>query len=450
MRDFLLVATVLGLVPFILRRPHVGVLAYAWLSYMNPHRLTWGFAHDLPFAQAVMAVTLAGLALTCARERPVPAMSGAAWLLLAFAAWVTLTTQFAKVPDQAGAKWDTVMKIMLVTFLTLGLFREPARIRQLVWVIALSVGFYGVKGGLATLATAGGEHVVGPPSTFIEDNNALALALVMATPLLYFCAMSAPRRWLRLSLLGAVGLNVLGVLGTYSRGGLLALAAMGAVLWLYSRNKLVTGALVLSLGLLGLFFMPGEWLDRMNSIGGYEQDESAQERLRAWDFAKEQAAERPLIGGGFKVFALNTQDKGANGEDALNAHSIYYEVLGEHGYPGLCLFLAFLLAALWAACSAARGARGRDDLAWAALLGRSLQAVLAGYAVGGAFLTLGFFDLYYHVAAIALLTRLAVRQAPAAAEVLETKPFTAPSPWPITVPAFVGRTWPAPGGQNGS
>ena len=48
---------------------------------------------------------------------------------------------------------------------------------------------------------------------------------------------------------------------------------MGAVLWLYSRNKLVIGALVLSLGLLGLFFMPGEWLDRMNSIGGYEQDE---------------------------------------------------------------------------------------------------------------------------------------------------------------------------------
>ena len=105
---------------------------------------------------------------------------------------------------------------------------------------------------------------------------------------------------------------------------------------------------------------------------------------------------------------------------------------------------------MWAAGSAARGARGRDDLAWAALLGRSLQAVLAGYAVGGAFLTLGFFDLYYHLAAIALLTRLAVRQAPAAAEVLETKPFTPPPPWPITVPAFVGRTWPAPGGQNGS
>ena len=54
--------------------------------------------------------------------------------------------------------------------------------------------------------------------------------------------MSAPWRGLRLSLLAAVGLNVLGVLGTYSRGGLLALAAMGAVLWLYSRNKLVTGA----------------------------------------------------------------------------------------------------------------------------------------------------------------------------------------------------------------
>jgi hypothetical protein len=89
LRDLLLVATVLGLVPFILRRPHVGVLTYAWLSYMNPHRLTWGFAHDLPFAQAVIAMILAGLALTFLRERPLPAMGGAAWLLLALTAWVT-------------------------------------------------------------------------------------------------------------------------------------------------------------------------------------------------------------------------------------------------------------------------------------------------------------------------------------------------------------------------
>src|SRR4051794_23823840 len=139
----------------------------------------------------------------------------------------------------------------------------------------------------------------------------------MATPLLYFCAMSAPRRWLRLSLLAAVGLNVLGMLGTYSRGGLLALAAMATVLWLYSRNKLVTGALVLSLGLLGLFFMPGEWLVRMSSIGGYEQDESAQNPLRAWGFAKALAAARPPIGGRFPALPLNTQDQAATrGEPA--------------------------------------------------------------------------------------------------------------------------------------
>ena len=271
----------------------------------------------------------------------------------------------------------------------------------------------------------------------------------MATPLLYFCAMSAPRRWLRLSLLGAVGLNVLGVLGTYSRGGLLALAAMGAVLWLYSRNKLVIGALVLSLGLLGLFFMPGEWLDRMNSIGGYEQ---ANRRGAPARLGLRQSAGRraPLIGGGFKVFALNTQDKGANGEDALNAHSILRGP-GRARLPGPVPVPGLPPSQPCGPPARPPGVRGNGTTSpgqhssAAAFRPSSPATRSAARSSPSASST-----LYYHLAAIALLTRLAVRQAPATAGEPEARPFTPPPPWPITVPAFVGRTWPAPGGQNGS
>ncbi len=58
MRDLLLTAIVFGSIPFILYRPHLGVLVYVWLSVMNPHRLTWSFAHDFGFAAIIALVTL--------------------------------------------------------------------------------------------------------------------------------------------------------------------------------------------------------------------------------------------------------------------------------------------------------------------------------------------------------------------------------------------------------
>ncbi len=57
MRDILVTLLVFGSLPFILKRPYIGVLVWSWISYMNPHRLTWGFAYSLPFAQ-IVAVTL--------------------------------------------------------------------------------------------------------------------------------------------------------------------------------------------------------------------------------------------------------------------------------------------------------------------------------------------------------------------------------------------------------
>ena len=52
MRDLFVTLIVLGALPFAFLRPSIGVLTFSWLSYMNPHRLTWGFAYDFPFCPA--------------------------------------------------------------------------------------------------------------------------------------------------------------------------------------------------------------------------------------------------------------------------------------------------------------------------------------------------------------------------------------------------------------
>ncbi len=58
MRDVIITTMVFATLPYIFRNPWYGVLAWSWLSYMNPHRLAWGFAYDMPFAQIVAIVLL--------------------------------------------------------------------------------------------------------------------------------------------------------------------------------------------------------------------------------------------------------------------------------------------------------------------------------------------------------------------------------------------------------
>ena len=64
MRDVLVMLIVFGSLPLILARPYVGILMWSWLGYMNPHRLSFGFAYDFPFALCVGIVTLLGVLIS--------------------------------------------------------------------------------------------------------------------------------------------------------------------------------------------------------------------------------------------------------------------------------------------------------------------------------------------------------------------------------------------------
>jgi probable O-glycosylation ligase (exosortase A-associated) len=163
--------------------------------------------------------------------------------------------------------------------------------------------------------------------------------------------------------------------------------------------------------------VPEQWIDRMESIQNYEEDSSAMGRIEAWTFAWRLALDRPITGGGFLVnrdrdlFFSYVPD--AAEERAF--HSVLFEVLGEHGFVGLAIYLALLFAALANVSSVIRAARKREDLRWASDLVRMMRVSLVGFAVCGLFLNLAFFDLYYHVIALIFCTKLLVEQAVAPA-----------------------------------
>src|SRR5688500_20343030 len=124
-RDIFVVTVILGSLPFCFLRPWFGVLMWSWVGYMNPHRLTWSFAHDMPFAQMVAVATLAGLIAT-KEKYPLPGVREV-YLLLLFSLIMVLSTLFAFYPDNAWAQFDKVWKILLITFVTIIIFQDPTR-----------------------------------------------------------------------------------------------------------------------------------------------------------------------------------------------------------------------------------------------------------------------------------------------------------------------------------
>ena len=237
MRTLLVALLVFGSLPLIVIKPHVGVLVWSWISYMNPHRLTWGFTYDFPLAMVVGVVTI--VAWLFSREPKSLPWHPLVLLLAIFAAWVSFTTLFAAYPDYAQAKWDRTIKVLLFNgFVTLGLITTRRRLDALIWVIVLSLGFFALKGAAFTLLTGGMHRLAGPPGSFIADNNSFGLALLMVIPLVRYLQLTSARRWVRLALLCSIPCFLVAVLATYSRGAVVGLGVTLVALALKSRHRM--------------------------------------------------------------------------------------------------------------------------------------------------------------------------------------------------------------------
>lgn len=410
MRDYLVFGVVFGLLPFILKRPAVGVMAFTWISLMNPHRLSYGAAYSFPFAALLAGATFIGMVVTKRPKRFF--VTPATILLIIFFAWTNLTIFFALEPDLAWKEWDRVMKTLIATLCAIYLLEGERDVKAFATVIGLSIGFYGFKGGLFTIATAGNSHVLGPEGTYIGDNNTLALSLVTVTPIIWYLRLHASNKWLRIGFTLLTFLTVIAIVGTYSRGALLAGSAMIFFLWLKSREKLRYGLVFLLIIPVVFVLMPEKWFSRMESIDDYKQDASAMGRVNAWMFATNVAKDN-FMGGGYGVFTPKSFVIYA--PDPLDyhvAHSIYFQVLGEHGIVGITLYLLLMASAWRSGSRIIKRCRGKQELRWAFDLAAMLQVSIIGFAIGGAFLSLAYYDLYFDIIALLILIEKSITAPP--------------------------------------
>jgi putative inorganic carbon (HCO3(-)) transporter len=407
LRDLLVMLLVLGSLPFILKRPYIGIIMWCWLSYMNPHRLAWGFSYFYPYAQTV-AITLF-IAMAASREKLSFPRNSTVLVWILFVLLIGLSTTTALSPGVAWVQFVKIIKIQLMTFLTIVLINDEKKLNHLIWIIVISLGYFSVKGGVFTLLTGGAYRVYGPPDSFITENNTMGLTSLMIIPLmLYLHRISRGKNWVQRGLAVAIFLSCISIAGSHSRGAFITVFAMSGFFWLKTKSKIISGAVFIILAAITFSVMPQSWHDRMATITDYENDPSAQGRLNAWSYSVNVANDR-LFGAGLESYSFrNFRLYAPKPRDVHAAHSIYFGALADHGWMGLILFLLVLFltwrSTKWIRRKTSLG-EIPPDLGFLATM---LQVSLVAYMSGGMFLSLTYFDLPWHLVAIVVILRCSV------------------------------------------
>jgi putative inorganic carbon (HCO3(-)) transporter len=156
-----------------------------------------------------------------------------------------------------------------------------------------------------------------------------------------------------------------------------------------------------------IYTSSGAWDSRVSSIATYQSDSSALVRLLVWKWTFDFTLTHPL-GGGFMAFIIDHVELPATGSDpghtdfARAFHSIYFEVLGEHGYPGLAIFLLLAGSTFFMLRRVAKKARAYPELQWVTGLADALQSGLAVFMTAGAFVGLAFSPMFWYFVSLSV------------------------------------------------
>ena len=140
----------------------------------------------------------------------------------------------------------------------------------------------------------------------------------------------------------------------------------------------------------------------------------------------------PVTGGGSNVSRqpssqnMKTGHFPATSYAALGPHSIYFQVLAEHGFLGLFLFFALLVSTLWTTVRMKRVGNQYPGMEWMKTYCDIVQSGIFAFLVGGAFLGRAYSDLYYEFVACAFILQVLYRRA-VMAEAWEESVTTSPS-----------------------
>ncbi len=258
---------------------------------------------------------------------------------------------------------------------------------------------------------------------WLGDENDFGMEMNVAIPVAFFMSQGAMGKGNKLIYVGSLGLFVMALVATSSRGGFLGLLAVGAYCWLFSSRKLMS--LFLGVCLVGLVLVaaPQEYWDRISTITDDKTTESgtAGQRMFTWGIGWEMFLANPILGIGQGNFAWTIgeylggrtwQTKSLAGRQA---HSLYFTLLPELGLVGVLIFgsMVYLnlrdarLKALGSWSGPSRKVERANDpqFARAVLFGKAISGGMIGYLATSAFISTLYYPTFWIMMALAVALR---------------------------------------------
>jgi probable O-glycosylation ligase (exosortase A-associated) len=419
-----------------LRSRYFALLMYLWFALFRPQDWIWVDITSLRLS-LVLGLVLLVPAVIAGRFPNVthPLSQG----MLAFVA-STILSQLTAVRPDLGWPWvDFTIRLVLTCMLLVTLSSERIRLVGVVAVIACSLGFHASKAGLAYALGGGTRFADGLSGAFI-DNNGYALGTVMIIPLLLVTGQNIEALytgrwlpWLKRGMMLSLPLCVLAVVGTYSRGGFVALACSTLVFIVLQRRRIpaLTGlSVVLALGAL-FVPVPQSYLDRLETIRTYDEigEDSALSRPHFWRVGIRMGLEHPL-GVGLRQYeqAYDDFDTSYGRYGAKRSvHSSHVQVFAELGIIGAAIWVG-LFAYGAVVCLRVRQQSMDPSLPperrhFLFTMANALLTSMVGFVTGGAFLALALNDLtWLTFGLIAALDRVSREQPETAAAPVAARP----------------------------
>ncbi len=449
MRDMVMAGLVVLMIGLCLRNAFAAYMFWGWAGLAALQTFMYGFMIEFQFVQLFAVVALLVLVLGRGGDTQLLRGGGNAvvvvFVLFGLHALVAATFSYPGIPRNWEICLD-LLKTLLFCLLMPLLVTNRLRVHAMMLMLALGFSLHSVTEGLKFLAS-GGAHVSDGNARF-GDRNHFAVLVVMTIPLLLYL-YNYSRNWvLRWVVLACAGISAVAVISTYSRAGLVTLLAMGLWLLLRGRRKIFSLVLVAITAVVVVSIAPENWVQRMETIKSATEDQSFVGRLQGWQRSSAIAVANPINGGGFRavqtlsVFEQFRNDRGFLGfidtpdqPHPVAAHSIYFEVLGDTGFIGLVLFLLIMFSPFVMLSRVKRLAKQIGPSAlWASDLASMLTLSMVAYLVGGASISVAYFELPYVLAMLAFVLyrvlRLQAQAAGAAPAVPSAALPGAPRPGP--------------------
>lgn len=412
MRDILLVAFFFMAIYYSFKKPYIGVSAWIWIALTAPTKWAFGFSTSLRMNFTIVLVTLMSYLIVFKDKKFTIGSIGFFIILFLLQCFISTSAQNTINSEDVTADYIEHVKTALLFIFTALILRTKHQLITFIWCIVLSISSYAGMEAMKFILSGGGHEIVGRAG-IIADRNDLAVAINMCLPLIFFLIYVTKHSLLKKGLWLLAILNIVAVVGTYSRGGFIGLSIIAIAAWLKSDKKIIWAVLAFTCLPFLYSQAPEEWRDRQSTVStAATEDSSFIGRLWAWKISTLIAFDDPLTGGGYKAvtdpilwnyYAPFTPVFGPietpvidAGQSPKAAHNIYFQVLGDHGFIGLIIFI-IILTKCYSTNRKNQARANRMGLLWLENFCSALNVSIIGYCITGMNVSLAYFDLIYAV-----------------------------------------------------